>query len=133
MLGRSSALQDATPALLSNGMGTITIAPPEERASTPAPPPQPVSPWIYRPWLDLTVGCGAWSAPLLALALFMPATHSHAWAMAFYLLAVVFNYPHFMATIYRAYHTRENFDKYKFVTLHVTLLILATGILIHAF
>jgi tetratricopeptide (TPR) repeat protein len=99
--------------------------------SSPAPPP--VSPWIYRPWLDLTVGCGAWSAPLLALALFMPATHSHAWAMAFYLLAVVFNYPHFMATIYRAYHTRENFDKYKFVTFHVTLLILATGILIHAF
>jgi tetratricopeptide (TPR) repeat protein len=106
-----------------------------EPISTPAssPAPLPASPWIYRPWLDLTVGCGAWSAPLLALALFMPATHSHAWAMAFYLLAVVFNYPHFMATIYRAYHTRENFDKYKFVTLHVTLLILATGILIHAF
>jgi tetratricopeptide (TPR) repeat protein len=82
--------------------------------------------------LDLTVGCGAWSAPLLALALFMPATHSHAWAMTFYLLAVVFNYPHFMATIYRAYHTRENFDKYKFVTLHVTLLIVATGVLMHA-
>ena len=37
-----------------------------------------------------------------------------------------------MATIYRAYHTRETFDKYKFVTLHVTLLILATGILMHA-
>src|SRR6202044_321087 len=40
--------------------------------------------------------------------------------------------PHFMATIYRAYPTRENFDKYKFVTLHVTLLILATGVLMHA-
>jgi tetratricopeptide (TPR) repeat protein len=62
----------------------------------------------------------------------MPATHSHAWAMTFYLLAIVFNYPHFMATIYRAYHTRENFDKYRFVTLHVTLLILATGVLMHA-
>jgi tetratricopeptide (TPR) repeat protein len=61
----------------------------------------------------------------------MPATHSHAWVMAFYFLAIVFNYPHFMATIYRAYHTRENFDKYKFVTLHVTLLILATGVLMH--
>jgi len=90
------------------------------------------SPWIYSRWLDLTVGCGAWSAPLLAVAMFMPATHSHAWAITFYFLAVVFNYPHFMATIYRAYHTRENFDKYKFVTLHVTLLILATGILMHA-
>jgi tetratricopeptide (TPR) repeat protein len=100
--------------------------------AAPTPAPKPASPWIYRPWLDLTVGCGAWSAPLLALALFMPATHSHAWTMTFYFLAIVFNYPHFMATIYRAYHTRENFDKYKFVTLHVTLLILATGILMHA-
>jgi tetratricopeptide (TPR) repeat protein len=98
----------------------------------PVLPPKSASPWIYRPWLDLTVGCGGWSAPLLALALFMPATHSHAWVMAFYLLAIVFNYPHFMATIYRAYHTRENFDKYRFVTLHVTLLILATGVLMHA-
>ena len=25
------------------------------------------SPWIYRPWLDLVAGCGAWSAPLLLL------------------------------------------------------------------
>jgi tetratricopeptide (TPR) repeat protein len=100
-------------------------------ASIPASPRQS-SPWIYKPWLDLTVGCGAWSAPLLAIAFFLPATHAHGWAVAFYLLAIVFNYPHFMATIYRAYHTRENFNKYKFVTLHVTLLILATGILMHA-
>jgi tetratricopeptide (TPR) repeat protein len=90
------------------------------------------SPWIYRPWLDLIVGCGAWSAPLLAFALLLPATRSHSWAVTFYLLAIVFNYPHFMATIYRAYHTRENFDKYRSVTLHVTLLILATGVLMHA-
>lgn len=78
------------------------------------------------------VGCGAWSAPLLAFALLLPATRSHSWAITFYLLALVFNYPHFMATIYRAYHTRENFDKYRLVTLHVTLLILATGVLMHA-
>jgi len=103
-----------------------------ELAPAAAPPGKSTSPWIYRPWLDLTVGCGAWSAPLLAIALFMPATHSHAWAMTFYLLAIVFNYPHFMATIYRAYHTRENFNKYRFVTFYVTLLILATGVLMHA-
>jgi tetratricopeptide (TPR) repeat protein len=98
----------------------------------PAQAANPPSPWIYRPWLDLIVGCGAWSAPLLAFALLLPATRSHSWAVTFYLLAIVFNYPHFMATIYRAYHTRENFDKYRFVTLHVTLLILATGVLMHA-
>ncbi len=52
--------------------------------------------------------------------------------MAFYLLAIVFNYPHFMATIYRAYHTRADFEKYKFVTLHVTLLLGLTAIVMHA-
>jgi tetratricopeptide (TPR) repeat protein len=62
----------------------------------------------------------------------MTPAHSHVWAMAFYLLAIVFNYPHFMATIYRAYHTRVDFEKYKFVTLHVTLLLVLTGIVMHA-
>jgi tetratricopeptide (TPR) repeat protein len=113
---------------------TVTVEP--IAAPHSAPPPVPAatasSPWIYHPWLDLLVGCGAWSAPLLAIALLMTPAHSHAWAMAFYLLAIVFNYPHFMATIYRAYHTRADFDKYKFVTLHVTLLLVLTGIVMHA-
>jgi len=89
-------------------------------------------PWIYRPWLDLLVGCGAWSAPLLAIATWLTPSHTHAWAVGFYLLAVIFNYPHFMATIYRAYHTRENFEKYKIFTLHITILLVVTGILLHA-
>jgi tetratricopeptide (TPR) repeat protein len=92
----------------------------------------PASPWIYRPWLDLLVGCGAWSAPLLGVAMWMSPTHAHGWAVSFYLLAIVFNYPHFMATIYRAYHTRADFEKYRFVTLHVTLLVVLTGIVLHA-
>jgi len=96
-------------------------------------PPKPAAgPWIYSPWLDLLVGCGAWSAPLLAIAAWVPPTHKHEWGMAFYVLALVFNYPHFMATIYRAYHTREDFTRYKFFTLHVTLLLAVTGILLHA-
>jgi tetratricopeptide (TPR) repeat protein len=96
--------------------------------------PRPVAggPWIYRPWLDLLVGCGAWSAPLLAVAAWLKPSHTHGWAVGFYLLAVIFNYPHFMATIYRAYHTRENFEKYKIFTLHITLLLVVTGILLHA-
>jgi tetratricopeptide (TPR) repeat protein len=96
------------------------------------PPKSAAGPWIYSPWLDLLVGCGAWSAPLLAITAWVPPTHKHEWGMAFYLLALVFNYPHFMATIYRAYHTREDFTRYKFFTLHVTLLLAATGILLHA-
>jgi tetratricopeptide (TPR) repeat protein len=88
-------------------------------------------PWIYGPWLDLVVGCGAWSAPLLAAAWVTPA-NTHGWAVGFYLLAIVFNYPHFMATIYRAYHTREDFEKYRFFTLHISLLLAATAVVMHA-
>ncbi len=101
-------------------------------AAAPPSAAKPSSPWIYTPWLDLLVGCGGWSAPLLAIALLMSPSNSHSWAIAFYVLAVIFNYPHFMATIYRAYHTRENFEKYKFVTLHVTLLVILTGVVMHA-
>jgi tetratricopeptide (TPR) repeat protein len=90
------------------------------------------SPWIHRPWLDLLVGCGAWSAPLLAIATWLTPSHEHGWAVGFYLFALIFNYPHFMATIYRAYHTREDFEKYKFFTLHLTVLLVLTGILLHA-
>ncbi|HXQ26076.1 MAG TPA: tetratricopeptide repeat protein [Candidatus Acidoferrales bacterium] len=93
---------------------------------------RPAGPWIYGPWLDLLIGCGAWSAPLLAVAMWLTASHVHAWASAFYLLALAFNYPHFMATVYRAYHTRADFEKYKLVTLHVTLLLALTGVLLHA-
>ncbi|HTS13353.1 MAG TPA: tetratricopeptide repeat protein [Candidatus Limnocylindrales bacterium] len=92
----------------------------------------PASPWIYTPWLDLLVGCGAWSAPLLAVAMWLTPLYAHGWAVGFYLLAIIFNYPHFMATVYRAYHTREDFEKYKIFTLHVTLLLVLTGVLLHA-
>jgi tetratricopeptide (TPR) repeat protein len=102
----------------------IAIPPP---STTPAR-----SPWIYRPWLDLVVGCGAWSAPLVAIATWLTPSHEHGWAVGFYLFALIFNYPHFMATIYRAYHTREDFEKYKFFTLHLTLLLVFTGVLLHA-
>jgi len=64
--------------------------------------------------------------------MWMSPTHTHGWAVAFYALAIIFNYPHFMATIYRAYHTRENFEKYKFFTLHITLLLALTAVLMHA-
>ena len=98
-------------------------------AATSAPA---ASPWIYGPWLDLIVGCGAWSAPLLGAALLLTQTRSHAWVVTFYLLALAFNYPHFMATVYRAYHTRADFEKYKIFTLHITLLLVLTGVLLHA-
>ena len=89
------------------------------------------SPWIYRSWLDLVVGCGAWSAPLLLLVFPLGQSGQQAWAVAFYALAMVFNYPHFMATIYRAYRTREEASRYRIYTLHLTVLLLLTALLSH--
>ena len=87
--------------------------------------------WIYRPDLDLVVGCGAWSVPLLILAYFSSATSTLAWSIAFYGLALFLNYPHYMATIYRAYHTEEDFRKYRIFTVHITLLVVLTVIWSH--
>jgi len=86
--------------------------------------------WIYNPWLDLLVGCGAWSAPLL-LFWYLSDSRALAWSVAFYGLALFFNYPHYMATLYRAYHTAEDFRKYRIFTVHITALILATLVVSH--
>jgi tetratricopeptide (TPR) repeat protein len=99
------------------------------KAVTPAPAPE--ARWIYRPSLDLIVGCGAWSAPLLLLASLSAASATRAWALVFYLLALAFNYPHYMATVYRAYHTRTEFAKYRVFTLHVTTLVVLLAVASH--
>ena len=92
---------------------------------------QPAALWIYNPWLDLIVGCGAWSAPLLLLSYFSLASNARTWSVAFYVLALFFNYPHYMATIYRAYHRAEDFQKYRIFTVHITALLLLTLLLSH--
>lgn len=88
------------------------------------------SPWVYNPWLDLLVGCGAWSAPLL-LFWYLSSSSALAWSATFYGLAIFFNYPHYMATLYRAYHTSEDFQKYRIFTVHITALIVLTLIVSH--
>jgi tetratricopeptide (TPR) repeat protein len=77
------------------------------------------------------VGCGAWSVPLLLLAYFSAATSTLTWSIAFYGLALFFNYPHYMATIYRAYHREEDFQKYRIFTVHITFLVALTVVLSH--
>jgi len=115
-------------------MGTVTIAPPEESASEVSPNAARAhaqSPWIYRPWIDLTVGCGAWSAPLLLAGFYFANSYGRAWSVTFYFLALLSNYPHFMATVYRAYHKRDEFEKYRLYTIHVALLLALTGVAAH--
>src|SRR6267378_3760232 len=104
---------------------------PELQQTPPAPCSVPTSPWIYRPWIDLLVGCGAWSAPLLLLAFYAPGAYSRAWAITFYFLALLLNYPHFMATVYRAYHTQTEFQRYRIFTVHVAILLALAGVIAH--
>jgi len=89
------------------------------------------APWIYSPWLDLIVGCGAWSAPLLLISYVSLASSTRTWSVMFYVLALFFNYPHYMATIYRAYHRSEDFHKYRVFTVHITALIVLALLLSH--
>jgi tetratricopeptide (TPR) repeat protein len=92
---------------------------------------EPAAPWVYNSWLDLIVGCGAWSAPLLLLSYFSLASSARTWSVVFYVLALFFNYPHYMATIYRAYHRAEDFHKYRVFTVHITALVVLTLLLSH--
>ena len=87
--------------------------------------------WLFSPALDLLVGCGAWTLPLLALTFFLQRENAGAVAFAFYLLAVFCNNPHYMATIHRAYHTAEDFNKYRFFTVYVTVLLALAVELVH--
>src|ERR1700736_6493311 len=89
------------------------------------------APWLYGPWLDLIVGCGAWSAPLLLLSYFSLASSARLLWVGFYALRVFFNYPHYMATLYRAYHRAEDFQKYRVFTVHITALVMLTLLLSH--
>src|SRR4030081_1895298 len=91
----------------------------------------PATPWLYGPWLDLIVGCGAWSAPLLLLSYFSLASSARLWAVAFYALALFFNYPHYIPTLYRRYRRAEDFQKYRIFTVHITALVMLTLLLSH--
>jgi tetratricopeptide (TPR) repeat protein len=96
-------------------------------ASTPV---APRSLWIARPWVDLVIGCGGWSLPLLALAYFMPTSTDSQMAATFYSLALVANYPHYMATVYRAYG-RADVGRHQLYTVWGTLGLIAVGALAH--
>ncbi len=90
----------------------------------------PRSLWIARPWVDLMIGCGGWSLPLLALAFLVPSSTDRQWAAMFYTLALVANYPHYMATIYRAYG-QADMGRHQLYTVWGTLGLVALGALAH--
>src|SRR5689334_21828660 len=103
----------------------------KKRANTTKVAATKDSSWVYAKGLDLIVGCGAWSAPLLLLGYFFGKESNSTASILFYALALVFNYPHYMATVYRAYHRREDFAKYRFYTIHLTILLGLTILISH--
>ena len=111
-------------------MASSTSIPPPDTAGSPGNGSLAQRSWIYGPWVDLIIGCGAWTAPLLLLTTYASAPDK-AWSFAFYALALFFNYPHFMATVYRAYHSYDEFSRYRVFTLHITFLLLCAGLIAH--
>jgi hypothetical protein len=85
---------------------------------------------MVSPSIDLIVGCGAWSLPLLVLPYAFGGIGPTG-ALGFYTLALVVNYPHYMATIYRAYRTRESIARYRSVTLYCTMVLIALLLIAH--
>ena len=100
--------------------------------TTAAQPDATPSPrWIKNAPVDLLIGCGGWTLPLLALTTVASTRHLLDVALLFYVLMLFCNNPHYMATIYRAYRTRDDFSGYRFFTLHVTALLGLTAGLAH--
>ena len=52
---------------------------------------------------------------------FVATSKTAQWSFAFYLLALLFNYPHFMATAYRTYRSYDELTSYRFYTIHVAV------------
>ncbi|HWX92185.1 MAG TPA: hypothetical protein VNY29_06100 [Terriglobales bacterium] len=89
-------------------------------------------PWVHNSWLDTIIGCGAWSVPLLLLASFSIASRALKWSIAFYVLALFINYPHYAATIQNALHRTDQSDKFRRFALYLTLLAAAMLVVAHS-
>src|SRR5690349_2271652 len=96
-----------------------------------AAPPQARRLWIDRPWVDLLIGCGGWSAPLLIVSYLLLDKDAQRWASVFYGLALVCNYPHYMATVHRAYARGEDRAQYRLFTYYLTGLLLIIAAAAH--
>ena len=87
--------------------------------------------WLHHAIADVVIGCGAWTLPLFALLAVGARSYAVGISVVFYGLSLVINYPHYMATIYRAYNKQNDFKKYRRYTVFATLLIVLVLILGH--
>jgi hypothetical protein len=87
--------------------------------------------WVDRPWTDLLIGCGGWSIPLLLISYTLVDRDVPRWSGVFYGLALICNYPHYMATIYRAYG-REDRREHRLFTHYLTAALVVVALVAHA-
>lgn len=88
--------------------------------------------WLYNAPLDLMLGCGLWSLPLLLVAYWGEPYFAGGFATAFYALALVCNYPHYAATWYRACAQPDDRQRYRQVLTWSGLLTVAGLLVVHA-
>jgi tetratricopeptide (TPR) repeat protein len=84
--------------------------------------------YLFSPAFDLGVIAGGLTFLLFPLALVISPKLN---VVAFLVLLVFCNYPHYMATIYRVYGQRSQIERYKIFSLYITGLLLLTAILGH--
>ncbi|MGB9471202.1 MAG: hypothetical protein WBQ59_17775, partial [Candidatus Acidiferrum sp.] len=63
-------------------MSSTLSIPSETGAVSPGNGTTPRTSWIYGPWLDLIIGCGAWTAPLLLLTNYVSSSSTKGWSFA---------------------------------------------------
>ncbi len=88
--------------------------------------------WLYGAPIDLVIGCGLWSLPLLLVTYWAEPCFAGGFATAFYGLALVCNYPHYAATWYRACAQPADRRRYRQVLAWSGLLTLAGLLIVHA-
>ena len=109
-------------------MSSIATIPPQQDASAPF---SARNPWIYKPWIDLTVGCGAWSAHfcwpchVVSRAPTPGTSRFTCWRCC---STIRTSWRRYTAPITRT----AEFEKYSIFTLHITLLLALAGVLAHA-
>ena len=90
--------------------------------------------WLFGPGLDLWVGCGLGYIALVPVLLIYGLSNGvRAWPLAAVTaLGMLINAPHYGATILRVYSNRADRAKYRFFTLHATVvLVLALAVACH--
>lgn len=95
--------------------------------------PERQIPWMRGRVADLLVGCGGWSAPLLALVYALNLRFAGRVGVAFYALGVLVVLPHYAATLRRAYGTRAAFEKYRVYTREAAFAAAGILVLVHVF